>query len=36
MSTALIACLYLAPIMVAFGVMAWVADVLERWHGGDE
>ena len=30
MTTALLACLYLAPVLIAFAAMAWVADYLER------
>ena len=30
METALLACLYLAPVLIAFAAMAWVADYLER------
>jgi hypothetical protein len=34
--TALLACLYVAPVLIVFGAMAWVADLLERWNGGAE
>lgn len=30
METALLACLYLAPVLIVFAAMAWVADYLER------
>ena len=33
MSTALIACLYLAPVLIVFGVMALIADYLEKRYG---
>ena len=30
MTTALLACLYLAPVLIAFAAMAWVAEHLEK------
>ena len=33
MTTALLATLYLAPLFIAFGLMGWVADYLERRFG---
>jgi len=30
METALLACLYLAPVLIVFAAMAWVADYLEE------
>jgi hypothetical protein len=30
METALLACLYLAPVLIVFAAMAWVADKLEK------
>ena len=33
MTTALLATIYLAPVLIAFSVMAWVADYLERRFG---
>ena len=29
MTTALLTCLYLAPVLIVFAAMAWVADRLE-------
>ena len=33
MTTALIACLYLAPVMLFFAAAAWLSDYLERRPG---
>ena len=33
MTTALLACLYLAPVLIVFAAMAWVADYLGRRFG---
>jgi len=30
LETAWLACLYVAPVLLAFGAMAWVADAIER------
>ena len=30
METALLACLYLAPVMLFFAAAAWISDYLER------
>ena len=33
METALLACLYLAPVLIVFAAMARVADKLEKRYG---
>ena len=33
MTTALLACLYIAPVLIVFGLMAKLSDYLERRFG---